>query len=210
MYTPVANDVLLFKSVFVFMEQTAEVTQHVVVLTVGGGGLTLQELADSVATFWGTTWKPAITNRWFFEGASAQKVWPLPKSLAVYSTVDAGPGGLATIPAPPQLAGLIVFGTNVAVRGGKPRAYIPGLSTDMFGNDGKLIPSVVTALNTLGAFMAAPQNPLVGGRSTNYAPVSFTQRTHTYEPITGYKPVNSSVATQRRRSHYGHANKPPF
>lgn len=149
---------------------------------------------------------PTVAN---YTKTVAQKIAPIPLTVAGESELDAGNGDLASSPLPRQVAGLISLRTPFAGRSQRGRMYLPFPATE--SNDDSYSPTglYIGALNTIGATRLLTQTVTVGVDSITLDPVIFSRQTGLVYPITAFI-VRDAWATQRRRGTFGRPNPPPL
>jgi hypothetical protein len=188
-----------------FGDQVGLNVRHWATVTKTGTGGTLLQVADTLYGILATIYAGSISNQATFIGFTAQKIWPLPKSIAMGSSGAALPGGLSGDPLPTQIAGLVSFRTAIAGRKERGRIYIPFAAESQNTVDKEPSLGYQTNLGGIGNFYSAalPIGDVSNGNGL--AGVIWHRTSHTYSFITAYR-VRPMWATQRRRGAFGRPN----
>lgn len=188
-------------------DQAAVNVRHYRVTTQQGTGATDAEIAAAMALIYPPAMKNMLVSAANYHGLNVQKIFPLPPTVAVPSSVGAGPGLDTSEPLPRQVSGIITLRTAFAGRRYRGRIYIP--FPGELANDPNGVPSVayVTGLVALANLVLPPVVAGAGGNTSTLTSVLFHRDTNTTDAITNAV-AQSKWATQRRRGSYGRPNIP--
>jgi len=188
-------------------DQAAVNVTHWRVVSIGTGGAKAVEIAEAFSNLADDKYIELMCNDSTFNGAQAQKIWPLPKeSAGEWSNQATGIAGASPLPA--QTCGLISLRGDLADRHNRGRLYIPFPCEESNGNDHRPTGAYTADAETLMTTIFTPQTVVGATGNCVLAPVIYNRLTHGTVAITGGK-VRNKWATQRRRSDFGAKNTSP-
>lgn len=168
-------------------------------------------MADSLDEALAPLYKTILHNTASYYGVSAQKVFPLPRTVLTVESDNSGVGTGGATPLPGQVSGIITKLTNLTGRANRGRMYLPFPPTafnDTTAN--KPTAAYVDQLSLIGTLLFNPITFGTGDDATTMQPVIYNTTTGATVNITGFR-SNQKWATQRRRGNYGQPNPfPPF
>lgn len=175
------------------------------------GTPSLEDVAEYFDNLWAPLYKPLMTNTAAYYGVRAQIVRPLPKSVAVISAANVGPGTGGTDGLPGQVCGIISYNGFFSGRRYLGRIYVP--FPDESANDNNTNtpdPGYTSSLQTLADDTWGIYNIVDGGNSYTITFGIFHRNDGSISEIAGATP-RQKWGTQRSRSSYGSKNDyPPF
>lgn len=208
--TPMVGDFLQVRVNCSAGAQLSQNVLHYTVNSVNGGGLTLQQLATTIASSVGPLYRAWMATTATFDGLTVQNLTP-PSTDPATSTGSTGAGTATGNLAPRQASGLIRFITGFGGRGNRGRAYIGLIAGSFIDTTGELTGGGAAVLlnvaNGLGPLIA----PTVGAVTTvlrlmvRHPDVIGPPRTPTGTPVTSVL-ATALIATQRRRGDFGATN----
>jgi hypothetical protein len=202
------NDIVESKAYCYYDGQIGINVRHWLVGTVGGGGLTVDQIAQDMASALGllyTVWMPAVAT---FRGMTVQKIYPLPPDVAGVSTNPPSNGDETSDPLPKQIAGILSIKTAFAGRRYRGRVYLPFFAESM--NDTNSTPTAAAniAMASVAAYYGTTQVFTSGPASVALTPILYHRSTPGSPTIVTMILAKDQWGTQRRRSDYGAANTP--
>ena len=208
--TPQIFDVLQMRVICVSSNQVGMNIFHFQVLTVGGGGLTLQEIAATLDINFAAVWKPLLCNTATYNGLGVTNITS-PRTVEFNATAGSGvgTGGVGLLPT--QIRGLVSFYGSQAGPKHRGRLYVPFPSTVADSTTGFPSGAYQTALTTLRADLLAVNVLTIGGRTTGLSLV-IPNKPYGGPLVTPVVRSTTSAkwATQRRSGQFGRANTAPF
>lgn len=189
--------------------QASVMTFYYNVVAVGGVPATDQDAADVWASNCGVSLRAMINGNANYNGVVVQRVFPLPLTVDVFSTTNAGAGTAGSPALPKQVSGLVSWYTALAGRSKRGRTYIPFPSATDDTGDGVTTAGYVTRLGTFSTAVNTSTAVSVGGRTATLSQVLFHRGTNLFDVITAKLP-RGQWATQRRRGAYGRPNSSPI
>jgi hypothetical protein len=186
---------------------------HLLVASTTGLGATDDELAAHLDLIWGVGVRAQISASAEYTGCSAQRIFPLPVTVASFNATNNGPGLGGASLLPKQTAGLISFATALAGRPFRGRFYMPFPSVaDDTGSGDCSVPYVADLVSNKNNFIQAilvgtlPDQagliPVIWHRANTKAGLPLKD---TGTPITSGTAA-TGWATQRRRGFFGRPN----
>jgi len=183
---------------------------HYRVTQVTGAGKFDQDIADAFDANFAATYKAFISNDASYRGEIAQKIFPLPMTLAHTSVVGQGPGtAVIGDMLPPQVSGIITKQTGGAGRAKRGRIYMPFPGEDDTTDS---IPNVVY-IARLQATLTAFINAVVVGiapDTVTLLPTLFKRSAPQADTLLTTVVAREYWATQRRRSQLGGPDVSPI
>lgn len=208
-YPLIANDILKTTCVCHYGDQTALMTVHYRVASVGAPPITDKDVADAMDTALSSFYKPLMHASATYKGFLVQRIWLTPVTTAVEATANAGIGTAGADPLPSQVTGVLSWYTDVAGRKGRGRIYPPFLAAASVDTDDTPVAGYVTALDNLATAYRALGVITVSGRTGVIVPIIWHRTTHLSNDITQQK-AHKKYGTQRRRGNYGRPNLSPI
>lgn len=210
-YTPVIGDVFELRVACACTNQVAFNTQHYIVTSVLGGGVSDTILSASIDAALAPLYKPILGNDASYYGVSLSKIWPLPRKTAAISAALTGAGTAATPALPGQVCGIGKSFTANAGPKWRGRVYLPFPPAG--ANDAVLnVPTnaYVTLATAVIFDLTTPYTATAGLATTTISPILWNRASHTGTPIL-QSAGGRKWATQKRRGNYGQPNVyPPF
>lgn len=192
-------------------DQTALTVLHFLCGIVAGTSATDKDFATNLDAVLEADWKAAINNTATYRGIMAQVVNPPPMQRMQSEIGAAGVGTGGATPQPPQVSGIITWGTAMAGRAGRGRMYVPFPSTTFIDADGTPTASYIAALAALAVDIGglAVVNRSGGGGSIAVQFVIYHRDFQTTDNVTS-SVQQKKWATQKRRGEFGRPNAPPI
>jgi len=196
-------------------EQAAVNTLNYEVISVTGGLVTDQDLADNIDTIVHTFYKNIMTTSTQYHGVQvyfAQRpAGTLP--AAVKNTLNAGPGLQLPPTLPGNTAAVMKYSTNVRGPAGRGRIYLPFIGTGLVTADGVPATSLDVAINSLCSVLLNPLIISAGGSTATFIWTLF-HRKKKPTPSTGTQ-ITQAFSAQKfgqmhKRGSYGRANAAPI
>lgn len=183
-------------------------TLHYRVGNVLGGAITDLDVANSLDVTLGDAIKDLMGAEADYMGVRVQVVSPAPKAPFQIAVANAGAGTVAQDTLPPQVAGLLTKLTAKAGSRYRGLVYFAFLPETFSGAVGSLNTTGLTALNAFGAIAFTTITVASGLDSVDLAPVIWSRKFSTAEPIVGYRPepdwgTHKSRSYQRRGDRRG-------
>lgn len=172
---------------------------------------TLADVAKGYDDLVHAAYKDLLTSTATYYGVRAQRITPLPRSMAEISTLHTGVGLGGTEGMPGQVSGIIGWATAKAGRAFRGRIYIPFPDeNDHNNNTNAPSDSYILRLKTLGDILAAEQTVTNGVNTATLLPCIWHRKGIANTTILEARP-RLKWATQRSRGAYGAVNRyPPF
>jgi hypothetical protein len=178
----------------------------------------LINVANGAATWWTSHFKPSVATKWRLTKASA--LWLDGSGQQGDSTFAAVPGAATGVTLPPQSSVAISWLGAPAVRGGRPRTYLPGIPQSAASTGASFVNTAyANTLKAAAVAAIADMTPFViGADNAALCTVSYFNKTLNPTPphlrptpvvylYVGAK-VHTRLDSQRRRS--GKESNYPF
>lgn len=172
-----------------------------------GGPVGTLAVATRFATLFNAAYKALLSSSANFLGVVAQKIRPLPMTVALSNNTGAGVGEATGDLLPKQVAGIITIKTALAGRRFRGRLYVPFPAEVDSTVAAAPTGSYITRLGTLAFALLA--NVVVTDMtfSETMNPIVFSRKFELFTPVVDF--VAKGVwATQRRRGDFGRLNPP--
>lgn len=202
------GDVLQLTVVTEYEPQVGLNVRHFIVTAETGGGATMGEIVNALATAFSAVYTPLMSVNSTYRGAMIQKIRPLPIGNPVASGIPAVPGTVIGDALPGQVCGLITLRTEMAGRRFRGRVYVPWPAESDSDLNGQPTIAYVGRLNALGTAYVGSQVVVGALGTTTIQSVIFGRSTGTTTSITNIR-SRQRFATQRRRGDFGQPNIPP-
>lgn len=129
-------------------------TLHAKCATLAAGGpASLQDIATAFSGYLNTDYKALLSEDAELIGVGIRIIRPLPQTLEVVSTIDAGSGGQTGDVLPGIVAGLLALKTDIAGPRYRGRLFLPWPSEACNEDPGQPTPAYVTALGNFGSLL---------------------------------------------------------
>lgn len=208
--TPIVGDFLQVRVDCQANDQLSQNVLHYAVTATGGGGLSLQFIANVFGATLAAAYRNWLPGAASFSQITVQNLSP-PQTNPATSAAVGGAGLVLGNLQPRQASGLLRFHTDLGGRANRGRAYIgfiAGSSVDVNGElNGAGTALLVAVGNAIGPF----PNIILGGASTSLRLQIRHPNLPGPPPTPTGTPVNSIqatalIATQRRRGDFGASN----
>lgn len=206
------GDIIELRSACYFQGQVSINTGYMQCTEVTGDPVTTEDLADTAEGNFAGPYKAAMSTDAHWQGLSAQRIFPLPRTLADIATANEGPGAVSANTLPGQVTGLITLTTPLAGPKYRGRRYIGFPTEDDLQLDGIPNSAYVLKLNAIALLWGPGPNPFANSGLTGTAvmqTVLWHRDTQTFSEVTGTI-SRKKWATQKRRGNYGAPNVTPF
>ena len=200
MFEIALNDVLEVKFWYTCGNDRALNVRHYAVTAQDPGALatTSLDVANSFYSGFENDLTLAMSIDATFDNVSVQRLSPIPKSVATFSTVAAEPGQLVAEVLPRQVSGLISLYTALAGVKHRGRFYMPYPDEAQNTTNGVPVAGYVTKLNAIRTRLIAPAIVITAGGNWTLTPV-IKHNDATPSTIITAGVSRSRWATQRRR-----------
>lgn len=170
----------------------------------------LDDAVDSISSAFGAAYKAILCAQAEYRGITAQKVFPLPLSVAVTSSAGAGFGTVLGDALPKQSCGVIKKLTDLAGPRNRGRMYAAFPSEEDCITQGRPDPTYVIRLLNLASQLLINRllGPVVGAPQLTLFPVVWSKTGNVRNPLTGVA-ARTFFGTQRRRGDFGKPNQSP-
>lgn len=210
---PAAGQFLKVRATASIGGQTAVWGSDFRISSIGGAGLTLEDMADFVGTIFDGELPPTLANTVAVGRPILELIAPLTgvvlQSFLGVSSFPVGTGGATC--APKQVAAIVQKVSGLAGPSNRGRMYWPFLSTTFLNTDGTISGAGRTAITTAAINCFFTLTPTVGADSVNLEPVITTRQPVgvpvEYIEIIGLV-TSTKLGTQKKRGDYGKPNPP--
>jgi hypothetical protein len=175
-----------------------------------GLGVTDQDLAASMDTFFSAFYPSILNNLAVYNGTQVyilNRVGPLP--AGVFYNGNTGPG-IGTSPAAPKgTAFVLSYTTGIRGPGGRGRLFLPFLATAALDNNGQPVGPALTLIN---AFFTSMAGGFLIGTTPNQISIDwivYHRASRNYDFIQDGH-ARKTVSNLHRRGDYGKPNKSPI
>lgn len=197
------GDVLQARFVTRFAEQAGIIVRHWRISAVSGAEQTLTAIATNLGNVTGLLLRNLMTSSASYVFVGVSKIRPLPVSLEVTSTVQAGVGDHAGDALPRQVSGLISLRSALAGKRNRGRSYVPFPPESDNALNAVPTASYVTRLGLLrDELLLSPRIVGPAPNETTLIPVVFRRVAGTTQDLILGLP-RTVWATQRRRGSFG-------
>lgn len=174
-----------------------------------GTGATDLQIVQSIDSALFAAYKAVLAGAATYRGVIAQKILPLPASLAVSTTANSGVGSATGDPLPRQVCGVITKKTALAGKRYRGRMYIPFPAEGDNDVDGTPTGGYITRSAALAAALLTNVIPGGGGNTNTLMPVVYSKKGGFNTIITSFL-GRAKWGTQRRRGSFGQTNTLPL
>jgi len=214
--TPIVGDVLQVTHVWTCQNQIAENTLHYVVTAVGGGGVTINDIAGDFALNMSTEAPPLLPSIASYYGAMCRNlVAPQTRDFKISIPT---PGTVSASVIPKQVCPIISFFTPVGGPANRGRIYLPFMPISFASSAGQLsaggraaylaaLPGICPPNVTVVAAAQSTTLQLVIRHGRGQIP--FPVPAASWTGVNG-RVIQSKLGTQRKRGDYGRTNVPDF
>lgn len=193
------GDVFEFASVCYTGSQNQINVFHMRVLSLVGAQLPFQTIADQISGSWGSVITTAISNLTTYKGIKFRQV-SAPKTAVIITTNGQANGTLTGDRLPLQVSGLVSLRAASAPPRTRGRIYVPSPVEGQNDANGNPTAGYQTILASIGSYLIADHNIVVGAQTTVLRPVLFRDGTPSFFFDLTTSIVRANWATQRRRS----------
>lgn len=208
------NDILAARIWTTLDDQSAVNTYNYECISVTGGGITDQDLSNSIDTLWATFYKGVMSIAGKYNGVQVYYVkrsGSLPSPVKTTSSAGAGLSPNPTVP--PNAAAIFKYQTFVRGPSGRGRVFLPFLATANMAPDGRPTSAFDTALAAQAALVLAPLTITSGGNSATLAWVLVHRQTPPTPPTATQITQAESAGKfgqMHKRGSYGRPNASPI
>lgn len=214
--SPIVGDIVRMRVLCSTPDQIGLNVTHWRVVSRGGSGATLAQLAEQLDTNVAAAYRGWIPAQATYRGVGAQNLTGDP-SIEQTATTREGPGTVGAGLLPTQTSGILGWKTASAGRHFRGRIYPPFPRLDFADESGKMNAGGAAALGALRAAYNLLIVATIGVNTTTMTMVILHRPTDA-RPIppnslttdVTEKTVDNEFATQRRRGQFGRLNVPPF
>lgn len=206
------GDVIELRTACYFQGQVSVNTGYMICTELSGDPVTTEDLVDTAEGNFSTAYKAALSTGASWVGMSAQRIFPLPRTLADISTANEGAGSVLDDTLPGQVSGILTLTTPLAGAKYRGRRYIGFPTEGDTDSDGTPSQVYIQKLNAIALLWGPGPNPFSNAGLTGIASMQtilWHRATQTFTEVTGTV-SRKKWATQQRRGNYGAPNVAPF
>lgn len=197
-------------------EQGAVNTFNYEVITVAGGAVTDQDLANEFDLHAGPFYTSLLTPNGNYKGTQVyflKRATPGPLPFPVKAVAQAGPGIASDPPTPRNTCGILKYHTVFRGPSGRGRIFLPFAASGYVANDARPTPGFDTLVNSYASILLTPFTLTSGGSSAVVAWV-LLHKVKGSPPTVRGQIIGAESADKfgqmHKRGDYGKANAPPI